>query len=335
MQSEPTTFEETIIVNHATLPSITFCVDTWENNFTTFQDIMDAIDLEKDTINTWSSVWGKNIENEYVDLKNASLVKQKFNSTLEDIWRYGATLYLESNFLICSSLNLDFIKLPSLGRIGVEVKTCLDRNFGLRYERHEAGQSLYNYQFDLNNGYQYYRQGINQFNLVVPIETKTLKQRTHDCFEDNSMKKTKCIDEYITEQLNCSLPWNKPHSNYGVCRGGENLMNFRAVHSKMNSKQGQLDLGEKGCLRPNCLQTRWKDTYTDWEKADPNCTKIRILLLSDSFTIQRKEILLADFSTFVVDCGSYLGLFLGASILSLTDSALAYILKAGATFFRK
>ena len=70
-------------------------------------------------------------------------------------------------------------------------------------------------------------------------------------------------------------------------------------------------------------------------KPDPNCTRIAIGQQSDAYTIQRKEILIADFSTFVVDCGSYLGLFLGASILSLTDTVLAYILKAGVFFFRK
>ena len=33
----------------------------------------------------------------------------------------------------------------------------------------------------------------------------------------------------------------------------------------------------------------------------------------------KEEIKLADFSTFMADCGSYLGLFLGASILSLSE----------------
>ena len=55
----------------------------------------------------------------------------------------------------------------------------------------------------------------------------------------------------------------------------------------------------------------------------------------DAKVLQRQEVLLADFSTFVVDCGSYLGLFLGASILSLTDSALAYVVKAGVSFCRQ
>ena len=35
--------------------------------------------------------------------------------------------------------------------------------------------------------------------------------------------------------------------------------------------------------------------------------------------MMKDEIRLADFSTFMADCGSYLGLFLGASILSLSE----------------
>ena len=43
--------------------------------------------------------------------------------------------------------------------------------------------------------------------------------------------------------------------------------------------------------------------------------------------LQRKEIRLADFSTFIADCGSYLGLFLGASILSLSDIGISLVKK--------
>ena len=67
---------------------------------------------------------------------------------------------------------------------------------------------------------------------------------------------------------------------------------------------------------------------------DQNCIRLSFGLLSDAYTIKRGEILLADFSTFVVDCGSYLGLFLGASILSITDSAVIYICKVKNTIYK-
>ena len=340
MQSEPTTFEETIIKNHTSLPSITFCVDLWEDNFTTFQDILDTIELEKSKANTYFFAYGRNIDWEWIDLKNSSLLEKKFDLSFDDVWSFMATVspWSGSKIIICSSLNSRLLKLPAQGEkyyFSVFVDTCLNKTFGIRFERHEPHQSLYNYQFDMTKGYQFFEQGKNQFHLVIPVETESLKQRTYDCYEDNSMKMTDCVDEYIAEQLNCSLPWSKPHSNFGVCSGTEELTNFRTVHSKISSKQSVGNLEKKGCLKPNCLQTHWKDSYVSQNKQDPNCTHIQIGQQSDSYTIHRKEILLADFSTFVVDCGSYFGLFLGASILSLTDTVLAYILKAGVTFVRK
>ena len=340
MQSEPTTFEETIVKNHASLPSITFCVDLDEDNFTTFQDVMNTIELEKSKTNSWFLTDGRNIDDESIDLKNPAVVGQKFNITLEDLWSFVATVspFSGSHIIICSILNCGILKVPTQGEkyeITIAIETCLDKDFGTRFERHEPDQSQYNYQFEMNKGYQYFQQGVDKFHLVTPVETEAIKQRSHDCYEDNSMKMTDCIDEYIAEQLNCSLPWTKPHPDFEICSGTEELTNFRTVHSKILSKPSLDNLKRKGCLKQNCLQTKWIDSYVSKHKPDPNCTRIRIGRQSDSYTIQRKEILLADFSTFVVDCGSYLGLFLGASILSLTDTALAYILKAGVTFFRK
>ena len=340
MQSEPTTFEETIIKNHTNLPSITFCVDLWQDNFTSFQDILDAIELEKIKANSLFFAYGRNIEREWIDLKNSSLLDKRFNLSFNDLWSFMATVspWHGSKIIICSSLNSGLLKLPAQVEkyyFSVFIDVCLDQIFGVRFERHEPQQSLYNFQFDMNKGYQYFERGKTQFSLVIPVETEALKQRKYDCHEDNSMKITDCVDEYIAEQLNCSLPWTRPYKDFRICSGSEELANFRTIHSKISSKQSMENLEKKGCFKPNCLQTNWKDSYISQEKQAPNCTNIQIGQQSDSYTIRRKEILLADFSTFVVDCGSYFGLFLGASILSLTDTALAYILKAGVTFFRK
>ena len=53
-----------------------------------------------------------------------------------------------------------------------------------------------------------------------------------------------------------------------------------------------------------------------------NSTVITFLITEKSKTLHRKEILLADFTTLLADCGSYLGLFLGASILSISELVL-------------
>ena len=43
MQNEPTNFEERTIKNQGSLPSITFCEDSEDDDFTKMQDILDAI----------------------------------------------------------------------------------------------------------------------------------------------------------------------------------------------------------------------------------------------------------------------------------------------------
>ena len=81
----------------------------------------------------------------------------------------------------------------------------------------------------------------------------------------------------------------------------------------------------KGCFRPNCKQTTWtKNQFTNyWD--NEGSAFVAFIIPSSAKVIQRKEIRLADFSTFIADCGSYLGLFLGASVLSLIDIVIAYI----------
>ena len=104
MQSEPTTFEETIIKNYATLPSITFCVDANEDNFVTFQDIMDSIEQEKSKNYSSISFHGRTVEYEKIDLKNSSILENRFNVSFDDIWSFMATVSTSAraNIMICS-----------------------------------------------------------------------------------------------------------------------------------------------------------------------------------------------------------------------------------------
>ena len=84
----------------------------------------------------------------------------------------------------------------------------------------------------------------------------------------------------------------------------------------------------RGCFKPNCMKTTWvKNEYNEnWETQ--NETILYINLPSIMKVIQRKEIKLAGYSVLLADFGSYLGLFLGASVLSLTEMGAAYLLRS-------
>ena len=75
-----------------------------------------------------------------------------------------------------------------------------------------------------------------------------------------------------------------------------------------------------GCFRPNCKKTIWiRNQYAESWETDDNHTEAYISIPYNQKVLQRREISLADFSNLMADCGSYLGLLLGASVLSLTD----------------
>ena len=78
----------------------------------------------------------------------------------------------------------------------------------------------------------------------------------------------------------------------------------------------------------NCITTEWsmKNHQETWE-TESNKTILNFAVSGTSKTIIRKEIKLADFSTFLADCGSYMGLFLGASILSLSQLVMSVLMK--------
>ena len=162
------------------------------------------------------------------------------------------------------------------------------------------------------------------------IETVTLKKKGYDCYEDNSMIMKECIDEYIAEEMECNLPWAKQHSTkvLDACSGAEKLNLFRNISFYITTDKYKAAIQKKGCFKPNCLKRKWQRTY--WETFDSwvkNKTLILQGLPESATTILRKETRLADFSTFVADCGSYLGLFLGASILSLSDIGISLVKK--------
>ena len=114
--------------------------------------------------------------------------------------------------------------------------------------------------------------------------------------------------------------------NYGnglgkpKCEGEAKLEGFRQFYRDISTKATKEKIEQRGCFQPNCEMTSWKNAYVDsFELEKKNGTRLWFGLPSNTYTIRREEILLKDFPTFVADCGSYLGLFLGASVLSITD----------------
>ena len=195
---------------------------------------------------------------------------------------------------------------------------------GYFFIKHEKLQLPNNYALDFNNvellaneaGYVQYLQ---------ETQTTLVKRSKYDCYEDNSMYITDCINEFYAKQLKCNLPWaTKMDPDLKQCESKDELEQFRKLSVDITFSNNTEKIKEMGCFKLNCLQTTWTKNSNEEKYAMKNETKLRIIMTAMSKVIRRQEIRLADFSTFLADCGGYLGLFLGASLLSITDAIIAY-----------
>ena len=153
-----------------------------------------------------------------------------------------------------------------------------------------------------------------------------LKKSKYDCYEDNSMYITDCINEFYAKQLKCNLPWaTKMDPDFKQCESEDELEQFRMLSVEITLPNLTDKIKDMGCFKPNCLQTTWTKNSNEVKWAmERNVTQLFFFMTAMTKVIRRQEIRLADFSTFLADCGGFLGLFLGASLLSITDAIIAY-----------
>ena len=136
------------------------------------------------------------------------------------------------------------------------------------------------------------------------------------------------MSKFVTKELQCNLPWILTQDQIGLqeCQTEEDLKSYRNLSFRITSPILKQKLVNKGCFRPNCKQTTWtKNQFTNYWDTQDGSTFVAFIIPSTAKVIQRKEIRLADLATSIADCGSYLGLFLGASALSLIDILIVYI----------
>ena len=341
VQNQPTTYEEKIADGHGMLPSLTICRNqvTFSDNYDTFEDVMKMI---KDFENDVQVV----IRNVTIDLSlKDEYVLRSLGTSLDQVWSFSATIFQDEfpTIIPCATMNLEFLEFPSDNELlldfhNIWLNISAYRNYlnsgigadGFYLEKHALGQSFHNFGFKWGNMLDlvYMEKGYTQ--VLVTVETTKLNLRSYDCDEDNAINITDCINDFINEELKCQLPWLKETSSIDLelCTGSEKLKEYRKIYTHLTSTSTIERIRKKGCLRPNCKTKSWEKSYSDVYDFDiNNGTIIWFGLPYNTYTIHRKEILLADFSTFMADCGSYLGLFLGASVLSLTDLAIIYTKK--------
>ena len=82
----------------------------------------------------------------------------------------------------------------------------INGQLGYFFIKHEKLQLSNNYDLDLSHiELLGFKQGYTQF--LEETQTTSVKRSKYDCYEDNAMYITNCIDEFYGKQLKCNLPW--------------------------------------------------------------------------------------------------------------------------------
>ncbi len=192
-------------------------------------------------------------------------------------------------------------------------------------EIHAPGQSRHNTEMQLSS-IRTFRPG--QIAQMVLQAHKNLQIDTpkHACYESNDHSLTGCVDKLIEKEMGCRLPWLDNSSNKRLCDQHGDLLKFIDIMTRTNDSKS---LREKHCFKPNCNLSSWivassEETLLKTTQSKNGVTIHLILQESVPVTVQQYSIAYG-FSHFVADFGGYLGLLLGASLLSLYDDAVTLL----------
>ncbi len=198
-------------------------------------------------------------------------------------------------------------------------------------EHHLEGQSTLSYQhFSV------------QHSLIVTEDFKRNIYRAHktvqingtpdQCDEENLQKQENCINEYAMTQLGCHLPWidqEMTSTHRRLCDKPKDLDTYIDVIQSLMTQKGKKEIISFGCHLPNCKKIEWEVLRTENYGAFGSKVDNAVLMMQFSKADCMKTTmyhLVYGFSNFVADFGGYLGLLLGASLLSIYDTWVEYMM---------
>ena len=192
-------------------------------------------------------------------------------------------------------------------------------------------------QFNFNIDYKSYHK-IKFITLPQNSEYDNLKKSTKikikDCDEENEKMPFDCLNNFVSHKLQCHFPWDMQQNQTKICSG--TLDPIFSVLRKIQTGFMKEELEDFGCLLPNCVRHSWvAQTLASFSQAtlDNNpffqqyitegTTTFYFGTLSTEVDVV-EEFDLYGWNSFVADAGGFLGLLLGASILSLIEPLVEY-----------
>ena len=102
----------------------------------------------------------------------------------------------------------------------------------------------------------------------------------HNCEANNTIRPFDCVQSYITQQLQCQLPWWKTETTLRECSSNEDLEKYMNLHLEILGGKRLPDLEEFGCLRKNCIEHFWKS----WKMSSITNTSITAPYMKTGYT---------------------------------------------------
>ena len=205
------------------------------------------------------------------------------------------------------------------------------RHETLWLEIHEPGQSSINHKWRWDK-ISLLKSGIHKMVMLTAEAIDLVSTKYEPCLPPPGINKTQCMYNYLEHKLGCKLPWSSRgadnSSRSRLCDQPKDLKKFVNMYANFNDT----DVEKFGCLEENCRQVRWDRIWTEDDIAPPDkfgnpTAKLQLGFQGNIPTTFVKHSFSYTFANFAADFGGYVGLLLGASILSLFDVIWEYGVK--------
>ena len=133
-------------------------------------------------------------------------------------------------------------------------------------------------------------------------------------------------------KLNCSFPWIKnTQIQYETCSSNHKVNNLVKLIDEVNLGTPDLmkEIEDFGCNEQNCVKTNWR--IASWQKIHlqnrTGITYFKLTFPSAKKVSVTEESLAYTKLDLLADIGGYAGIFIGASMITIYDMILAFLMK--------
>ena len=168
-------------------------------------------------------------------------------------------------------------------------------------------------------------EGVQHEYEVYRLETHVVDQENEPCLTLEPVDFDKCIDDYVSSKMNCTLPWidNTISAGLPFCSQSEEYDRFWNI-SLMILSSSEKDISSMTGCKPSCTRMVYasKHVYTQKSNVLTEKTMTVTLEYASNRFLTREQYYTYDYPDLIADFGGFLGLLLGHSILSLYDNVL-------------